>query len=323
MRVVAVLYGGTSKEHEVSVWSGRQVLLHLDRSLFRPVPVHVARDGAWEVSGERVGGAIEGLVALRRAGVEAVFLATHGPFGEDGTLQGFLETAGMPYTGSGVAGSALARDKIRAKRLAAAVGVPVADDVTIPPATARDVAARLGFPVVVKDPHEGSTLGLRFAADESELLRAIEELHPGCETLLVERRVLGREITAGVLEGPTGVPEALPLIEIRPKSGTFDFASKYTPGASEEICPAPIPETAGERIRAAALAVHRLFGLRSMSRSDFILRDDGSFAFLETNSIPGLTETSLLPAAAAAAGIGFPELVTRLLEGALRPRRRG
>jgi D-alanine-D-alanine ligase len=269
------------------------------------------------------GGAIEGALALRREGVEVVFLATHGPFGEDGTLQGFLETAGFAYTGSGVAGSALARDKIRAKRLAGAAGVRVADDVLVPPATAREAAERLGFPLVVKNPHEGSTLGIRFAEDERALRAAIEELSHDCATLLVERRIAGREVTAGVLESEEGEPCALPLVEIRPTGSAFDFAAKYTAGGAEELCPAPLPERAAAEIQATAVHLHGLFGLAGMSRSDFIVADDGRPYFLETNTIPGFTETSLLPRAAAAAGIGFRDLVTRLIEGALRLRGKG
>ncbi|MGH7162724.1 MAG: D-alanine--D-alanine ligase family protein, partial [Planctomycetota bacterium] len=315
----AVVFGGPSREHEVSRWSGEQVLRHLDRDRYRALAVLIERDRSWIVEGERMGGPIEGALALRRAGCDVAFLATHGPFGEDGTLQGFLETVGLPFTGSGVAGSALARNKIHAKRLVAAAGIGVAPDLTLPPADAREVSRRLGFPVVVKNPHEGSTLGLCFAADEAGLLAAIEQLGGTCPALLVERREQGRELTAGVLEDASGVVETLPLVEIRTR-GEFDFRAKYTPGGAEEICPAPLDEGVAASIRATAADVHRLLGLRGMSRSDFILRPDGGFVYLETNTIPGLTGTSLLPAAAAAAGVPFRELLTRLVEGALRPR---
>lgn len=320
MRHVAVISGGPSREHEISLRSGEQVLAHLDRSRYRGIEVVIERDGSWIVDRERRGGAVEGLLALRKSGCDVAFLALHGPFGEDGRIQGFLDIAGLPYTGSGVAGSAMARDKIRAKRLVAAAGLVVAPDVTVPPADLLAVREKLGFPVVVKNPHEGSTLGIHFAADENAFLRAVEELGAECETLLVERRETGREFTAAVLEDEQGRPQALPLVEIRAPGGVFDFRAKYTPGATQEICPAPLEEPVASRIREAALRAHLVLGLRGVSRTDFILRPTDTAVFLETNSIPGLTRQSLLPKAAAAAGIPFTEVVTRLVEGALRRR---
>jgi len=323
MRNVAVVFGGTSKEHEVSLRSGEQVLRSIDRSRYRPIPVRIDRDGTWYVDGEKRASPADALLALTRIPCEACFLALHGPFGEDGRIQGFFEVAGIPYTGSGVAASALARDKIRAKRLAAAAGVVVAPDLTLPPGDLRAVKERLGFPVVVKNPHEGSTLGIAFAKDDAEFLRAVEELAGECETLLVERREAGREITAPILDDERGQPQLLPLVEIRAPDGLFDYRAKYTAGVSEEICPAPIEEAVAARIREAALRVHRLLGLRGMSRSDFILRPNDTPVFLEINSIPGLTVNSLLPKAAAGAGLTMEAVVTRLIEGALRTRRGG
>jgi D-alanine-D-alanine ligase len=320
MRNVAVVYGGVSKEHEVSSASGEQVLRLIDRSLYRPIPVFIGKDGTWMVAGEKRADPADALLALRRLSCHVAFLALHGPYGEDGRIQGFFETAGLFYTGSGVAASALARDKIRAKRLVAGAGVVVAPDVTLPPADLRTVKERLGFPVVVKNPHEGSTLGIAFVNDDNGFLRAVEELGAGCETLLVERREAGREVTVPILDDASGRPQTLPLVEIRAPGGVFDYRAKYTAGASEEICPAPLPEALAVRIREAALRVHRLLGLRGMSRTDFIVRPSETPVFLEINSIPGLTEQSLLPKSAAAAGIPFADVVTRLVEGAFRPR---
>jgi len=318
MRTVAVIAGGPSSEHDVSRWSGERVLESLDRRRFRPLLALVERDGTWSVEGVRRGGPLEALRALRdEFGCEVCFLALHGPFGEDGTIQGFLETVGMPYTGSGVAGSALAADKIRAKRLVAAAGVAVAPDRVVPPAS-RAAVAELGWPVFVKDPFGGSTLEVRRARDADELEDAIAALRPGCDRLLVEAGVFGREMTVGVLDDPHGVPQALPVAEIRPRGEFFDYENKYTEGVAEEIVPAPLALAVTKRLQEAALAAHEALGLRGMSRNDFILKPDDVPVYLESNSIPGLAPTSLLPQAAAAAGITFPALLTRLIEGALR-----
>ena len=320
MRVVAVIFGGTSLEHEVSCVSGREVLEHLDRSRYRALPVLIEAGGSWVVDGERREGPLEGVAALREASCDVCFLALHGPFGEGGTLQALLETAGLPFTGSGMVGSALALDKIRAKRLLRSYGVEGAPDRTVPGASLREIAEALGFPCVVKDPHQGSTLGLRMAADALELARAIDELGRDCETLLVERREAGREITASILDDGDGEPQCLPLVEIRARNGFFDYDEKYGADGARKIVPAPLDERTAAALRECALLVHRVLGLRQMSRSDFILRPQGDFVFLETNTIPGLTPTSLLPKAAAAVGMSFGQVVTRLIEGALTHR---
>ncbi|MHC4548108.1 MAG: D-alanine--D-alanine ligase family protein [Planctomycetota bacterium] len=315
---MAVIAGGPSSEHEVSLWSGKRVLESLDRHRYRPLLVVIERDGAWVVEGVRTGGPLDGVRKLMELGCEVVFLALHGPFGEDGTIQGFLETVGMPYTGSGVAGSALACDKVHAKRLAAGAGIAVAADVTVPPADAAQVEARLGFPVFVKDPRGGSSLEVRQARAPEELVFALEVLGASCDVLLVEEAVAGRELTVAILEDERGEPQALPVAEVCAQGPYFDFANKYTPGVAKEIVPAEVPATVARRLSEDALRIHRLLGLSAMSRSDFILRPDGTPVFLETNTIPGLTPTSLLPQAAAAAGISFPEVLRRLIESADR-----
>jgi len=318
MRVVAVIFGGPSLEHEVSVVSGRQVLEHLDRTRYRALPVQIGRDHAWVVDGGRHPGPLEGAAALREAGTDVVFLALHGPFGEDGTIQGFLRTLGIPFTGSGVAGSALARDKIRAKRLLSVYGIEGAPDLTVPPATPAEVAAKLGFPVVVKNPFQGSTLGLEMADDDEALRGAIARLGPDCPELLIERREDGREFTVPVLDDENGEPEVLPVVEIRAPGGFFDYDAKYVAGGAEELVPAPIDADVADAMSTLALRAHQRLGLRGMSRTDFIRRADGSLVFLETNSIPGLTPESLLPKSAHAAGIDFCAMLTRLVESALR-----
>ena len=316
MRVVAVLAGGPSSEHQVSRWSGERVQEGLDRQRYRPLFVLIEPDGTWCIDGVRRGGPLEATIALGELGCEVVFPALHGPFGEDGTIQGFLATVGLPYVGSGVAGSALACDKVRTKRLVAAAGFPVAPDLVLPPADTAAVAARLGFPVFVKDPHGGSSLEVRRARDATELERARREI--ASPALLVEAAVEGREMTVAILDDEAGRPRALPVAEVCSQGAFFDFENKYTPGVATEIVPAQIPPTVAARLQEIALAIHDLCGLRAMSRSDFILEEDGTPVFLEINTIPGLTPTSLLPQAAAAAGIDFPAVLTRLIESAAR-----
>jgi len=314
MRNVAVLFGGPSLEHDISVMSGREVLAALEGTDRRAIPVRIGRDGAWTVDGERFPDALAGAAALHARDVEACFLALHGPFGEDGTVQAFLETAGLPYTGSGPAASALARDKIRAKRYLSAFGLPGAPDRLVPPAGAAAVREALGFPVVVKDPLQGSTLGLELCRDEAEFEAAVRELGAGGKRLLVERREVGREFTAPVLEAGDGDAFALPLVEIVARGGFFDFDEKYGADGAEEICSARLDAETTRAIQACAVRAHEELGLRAMSRSDLILRPDGSFVLLETNSIPGLTKGSLFPQSAAAAGWSMTELVLHLLD---------
>ena len=320
MHTVAVLYGGPSLEHDISIESGTQVLEHLDRSRFRPLPVLLGRDGGWEVDGGAGGDALDAALALRRAGCDIAFLALHGPFGEDGTVQGFLETIGLPYTGSGPHASAWARHKTRAKRYLGTIGISGAPDRTVPPATVEEVRDALGFPVVVKNPTQGSSLGLEIAGDEAAFRAALTRLGADCDELLVERHEAGREFTVPILEDAQGHPEILPLVEIRAPNGFFDYAAKYTAGAAEEIVNPEVDDAPAAVMSQWALRAHTALGLRGFSRSDFILRPDGGTVFLETNSIPGLTATSLLPQSAAAAGIDFPTLLTRLIDNGLARR---
>jgi D-alanine-D-alanine ligase len=310
---IAVLRGGPSREHEVSSWSGAEVVRALGS---KAVDVVIDRDGRWSIAG---GPPQDTFSALGRlASVDAVFIALHGAFGEDGTLQALLEAAALPYTGSGPAASALAMDKIRTKLVYTGAGLPTApavhrlrgDDVD---RVVERVRAELPGPWFVKPARDGSSFGVTFATSEAELAAALEAVGEG--EALVEARVVGRELTCGVLENEQGEPRALPVTELIPKSGHafFDFDAKYTPGEADEVTPAQIDDALRERLQVLAVKAHRALGCRHLSRTDFMVRADGAVFLLETNTIPGMTKTSLVPQAAAVAGLTFEALVERLV----------
>lgn len=340
---VAVLMGGPSVEHEVSLHSGARVVAALDRSLYEVLPVRVDRQGRYRICASPVpDGTFDADVAfdslpdmaaglavtelLFRA-VDVAFIAIHGTYGEDGTVQGLLSAAGLPFTGPGVVASALAIDKIATKAILRYVGIPVADDlvVTGPDEPLDDacldrVEARLGLPCVVKAPCLGSSHGVAIANTRAELARALAACGGLQGRVLVERFLPGRELTCGVLEDAEGRLHALPVTEIRPRSAAwFDYHAKYTPGATEEITPAPIPDDVTRRVQDVTVRACRAVDIRGLSRVDLFLVGDDLFV-LEINTIPGLTDTSLLPQQARAVGISFTDLLTRITQAALRRR---
>lgn len=299
---VAVLMGGTSHERAVSLNSGSMVAGALDRAKYDVISVDFTGD-------------LAPIIALPGQ-VDVVFLALHGPGGEDGRMQGVLDLLGLPYTGSGVLGSALAMHKGMAKHIYQAAGVPTPEDVTLyrgAPDPAAQVRAAVGLPCVVKPVNEGSTFGISIVREDAELAPALEEAFRYCGEVIAERFVQGVEISVPVLGAD---PQALPAIEIIPKSGFYDYEMKYTPGATEEICPARISPTAAERAGDYAVRAHRALGCYGVSRTDFIVVGDEPVA-LETNSLPGMTATSLLPLSARVAGISFSDLLDRLIGDAL------
>lgn len=318
---VTVLMGGPSLEHDISLVSGKQVATSLEQRW--PVQrITIERDGRWVVGGAAVGPG-EALDALK-ASADVVFPAMHGPFGEDGTVQALLEVAGLPYVGSDVAASALAMDKARTKWVYGARGLPTAgfehfapgDD----PAWVAERAAAL-FPCVVKVSTNGSSHGVSFPESaEAAGTSSVAHLSAGSE-VVVERVLKGLELTCGVLEHDDG-PRALPPTAIIPTEGYafFDLAAKYTPGATNEVTPAPISAEDTARVQQLALAAHRALGCRDMSRTDSIWVEGEGPYLLETNTLPGFTPTSLLPQAAAAAGMSFDTLVDHLVERALARR---
>lgn len=318
---IAVVMGGQSSEHEVSLRSGEQVMRALAEEA--PIRVVIGKDGGWSVDGLplTVGAAVDRLVAE----AEVVFLALHGAYGEDGTIQGLMEMAKLPYTGSGVVGSAIAMDKVRSKWMYRAVGLPTPPSLTLTRRTwqasraalIEQVASEIGFPCALKVARSGSSVGMHFPASVEVFAATADAVMAATDLALVERFVRGRELTCGVLEHPeTGVIEPLPPTEIVPdpsKYAFFDYEAKYTPGATREITPARISDALTREVQALAVAAHLAVDGRDFSRTDVMLDEQDRPWILETNTIPGLTAQSLLPQAAAVAGLEFPALVRRMI----------
>lgn len=295
---IAVLKGGFSRERKVSLRTG------------------AAAAAALRLVGCRVE---EVDVRSRRLrlpeGIDVVFIALHGAYGEDGELQEALEKRGIPFTGSGSEACRRALDKAQAKECFRKAGLAVPDGIVLRGRDASPLAGDLpfGLPAVVKPAREGSSIGVRIVRKESEISAAVRAARRSDRVVLVEKYIPGRELTVGVLGNI-----ALPAIEIRPKGGWYDYTNKYTAGNTEYLVPAPISRDLERQVRKLGLRAHRALGCRDMSRADFRLDEGGGIYLLEVNTIPGMTETSLLPKAAAAAGVSFPKLCLRLVEGALR-----
>jgi D-alanine-D-alanine ligase len=331
---IAVLFGGTSEERDVSIASAAQIIPVL-RSLGHEVFAVDTASGRLPPAAERkllsAGVAPEppsdadiarlrgGALALSPGAfqfheADVVFLALHGGAGEDGRIQAMLDLAGMAYTGSDHIASATAMDKDTSKRLFRSVGVPTADWL-MAPATSDAVGAALGWPVVVKPNKQGSTVGLSVVRDPKDLQSAIDGALRFDDEVMLEQFIPGREFTVGVLDGA-----ALPVGEIIPPGEVFDYASKYQTGGAREVFPAVLPASESTLLKDYALRVHAVLKLGAYSRADFRRDAAGGFWCLEANSLPGMTATSLLPQAAKAAGIEFPELLDRICRGAIKPR---
>ncbi len=314
-RKVAVLKGGRSLERAVSLRSGGQVQAGLARA-------------GHEVHGIDAGEGLAGeLLALEP---DAVFVALHGREGEDGTIQALMEALGLPYTGSAPAACARCTDKALAKHLMREAGIPTAPFHTLRETSIRDLGAaaaleriedELGFPLVVKPSHGGSALGVKFASDAAGLPGAMVGAFSYDGTIVLERHIRGRDLAVSVLDGEDG-PQALPVVEAVPRDeGFYDYESRYQIGSTTFVCPAELAEEVTERAQRLALEVYALLGCHGVARVDLMLEHDtGELWVLETNVVPGMTETSLLPQAADAGGVDFDELVGRILDSAFTRR---
>jgi D-alanine-D-alanine ligase len=292
---IAVLFGGRSAEREISLMSGGNVLKALQQSGLDAHAFDPAERDIFE---------------LKRDGFARVFIALHGRYGEDGTVQGALELMGIPYTGSGVMASALAMDKVRTKMVWTAAGIPTPRfEVVDAGSDWAGVAQRLGLPLIVKPAHEGSTIGLTKVTAASQLPQAyaLAALHDAF--VMAEEFIAGEELTAGFLGD-----QVLPLIRIEAPQGNYDYQNKYFSDETKYHCPCGLPEAEELRIRALVMKSAQALGCAGWGRADLIRRADGSLQFLEMNTSPGMTGHSLVPMAARQAGLSFNDLVLRILE---------
>jgi D-alanine-D-alanine ligase len=297
---VAVMFGGTSAEREVSLKSGAAVLKALQA---QGIDAH-----AFDPKDQP-------LSALETQAFDRVFIVLHGRGGEDGTMQGALQLHDMPYTGSGVLGSALAMDKIRCKFLFSAHGLPTAPFRVAQKGDDIDYAAmlaELNGKVMVKPANEGSSIGMSAATTAAELEQALALAFEYDDAVLVEQWINGREFTVSMLDG-----QALPVIEMRTPRAFYDYEAKYQSNSTEYLCPAPISAEQTASLQQSAMAAFKAVGASGWGRVDAMLDSDGEFRLLEVNTVPGMTEKSLVPMAARAAGYSFEQLVARILEQAL------
>jgi len=291
---ITVMLGGPSAEREVSLRSGAAVAASL-RSLGHEVSELDPRSDVWALP----------------AGTDVVFLALHGTYGEDGTVQRRLDRLGVPYTGCDAEASRLAFDKVLTKERCVAAGVPTARFAVIQFATAPWPQGWRP-PVVLKPVRQGSSVGLQFVEDIDQWETALAAAFRFDSEVLLEEKIAGRETTVGILGGA-----ALPLVEVRPKQGGYDYRNKYTPGATEYFCPADFDPATTRKLQAAALGAFQAVGGRDYARVDVMVRPNGDPVVLEINTLPGMTETSLLPKAAAAIGLDYARLCQRMVELAL------
>jgi len=299
---VALLSGGISSEREISIKSGNQVYEALDKEKYTIIRYDPKTDLARLVSDAPQ--------------IDVALIILHGPYGEDGTIQGFLDLLNIPYQGSGVLGSAVAMDKVISKQLYERSGLPVPaysavkqNDVFDP----KNLAEQLGLPLVVKPVNAGSSVGITIVESMADIEDALKSAFDHDDTILIEAFIPGIELTAGVIGNE--VLNALPIIEIIPDTehAFFDYEAKYTAGVTQEICPARIDDALTEKAKTYAKKAHQALSCRGYSRTDMILNNEELYV-LETNTIPGMTATSLFPQAAEVAGISFPRVLDKLIE---------
>ena len=350
---VAVVFGGRSSEHAISCVSAGSVLRHLDPDRFEVVPVGITREGAWvlgtddpaelAIRGRELPAVdpsaaavalpgdptLEGLVVLEPgrvgevlAGVDVVFPVLHGPFGEDGTIQGLLEMAALPYVGAGVLASAAAMDKEFTKKLLAADGLPVGELVVLRPGTTTLTPAqreRLGLPVFVKPARAGSSVGITRVVDWADLDAAIDAARAHDPKVLVEAAIVGREVECGVLELPDGTLRASLPAEIRivGDAAFYDFDAKYLDDVCEFDIPAKLDDEVTERVRETAVAAFRALDCQGLARIDFFVGPDGEPVVNEVNTMPGFTPISMYPRMWAVTGMDYPTLLATLIDTAV------
>ncbi len=344
---VGIIFGGRSREHEVSLASAASVIQAIDRSRYEPVAIGIGKDGRWLIGGDPLRALAEisevalplsdsastpttlmtidhsgGLPANLAGEIEVIFPLIHGPFGEDGTLQGLLELAGVPYVGAGVLASAIGMDKAIQKALLRAHGIPMVEHRVFlrheweadPAGITAQVGREIGFPCFVKPTNLGSSVGISKVKTQDALAHAMEEAARHDRKLLVERAVTGREIEVAVLGNDA--PQASVPGEVIPEKEWYDYEAKYTPGLTRFVIPAPLTDEQAKRARELALQAFRAVDAAGMARVDFFLEGD-QLLFNEINTIPGFTSTSGYPRLWGASGLPYPELISRLIDLAL------
>ncbi|WP_226579410.1 D-alanine--D-alanine ligase [Halobacillus litoralis] len=302
---IAVLYGGTSGEREVSLSTGKGIIKALENKGHEVTSIDFSPEKIQEIL---------------KLNVDLVFIGLHGRFGEDGKIQGLLDMLGIPYVGSGVLASALAMDKAKSKQLFSLNGLHTAHsevyDVTDASRFSSiedEIKQTFSIPFVIKPNQEGSTLGLTIVKNEKDILQGIKTAAHSDSMILVEDYVKGREVTVPVM-GRKGEEQALPVIEIIPKNDYYDFDSKYKPGGSEHIVPAKISEALTAQLQEDAVLAHQLLGCDVYSRVDFIINDQSEPVILEVNTLPGMTPTSLFPDSAQEVGLSYDDLIQSFVE---------
>jgi D-alanine-D-alanine ligase len=338
---IALVFGGQSGEHEISLKSASQVMQALDKDKYEIILIAITKSGYWlvredgqkyleenlENAGEQ--GGVKNEVDAERENkflekfpeVDLVFPIMHGTFGEDGKMQGTFEVLGLPYVFSGVLASSLAMNKRKTKIIVKSAGIKIAKDVVAlrnKKYNTEKIVNKLGFPIVIKPTELGSSVGTSLANSKEELILGIEKALEYGDEVLLEQFIKGRELTVSVMGDKS--PKVLPVIEIIPRvSGWFDYRAKYETGGSEEVCPADIPEEVRKKVQRYALKAFKAIGCLDLARADFIWSEsDNKIYFLEINTIPGMTSTSLAPQAAKAAGMEFSIFLDKLIEGVLK-----
>ncbi|HLA51337.1 MAG TPA: D-alanine--D-alanine ligase [Thermodesulfobacteriota bacterium] len=294
---IGVLMGGMSTERGISLRSGQAVYDALIQKDYNVIKIDVGKDVYEQLTKEKI---------------DMAFIALHGKYGEDGAIQGLLEIIGVPYTGSGIMSSAVCANKVLAKKFFMLNKIPTPAFMSLGVKGLKNFKAP-GSHLIVKPNSQGSTIGVTVVKNKSDLAKAVKKALRYDDTVLIERFVKGRELTVGILNGRT-----LPVIEIRPKGGIYDFKAKYTKGMTEYIAPAPLPKTLEKKVNSIALKAFDRLGCRGAARVDIMLDYKNRPYVLEVNTIPGMTEMSLLPKAALCAGISFPEMVEKILMSAIK-----
>lgn len=308
---VAILYGGPSNEHDVSVNSAQNALSNIDKDLYEVIEIPISKEGLFRINNQEYK-TIEAITEIKKI-ADVVFPVLHGKFGEDGAVQELLERAGIPFVGSGSKASRIAINKNVSN------AVFVKNNLSIPQSeviTKNNFTISINFPIIVKPLDEGSSLGVHKCTSQEELRVVLEEVFIDHTEMLVQECVSGREFTCGVLE-IDGVLTPLPPSEIILKNTVlFDYKAKYTPGACTEVTPAKIDDSLEEEIQDVALQCHEIINCKSISRTDVIVSENGTIYVLETNTLPGMTKTSFIPTQAKAFGLSMTELITLLIKSA-------